>query len=235
MSSPPPHRGRWGRWGAVTCELGPGRSAPGLPAGAGGFLPPASRAVCPPLRLWRGRQPGRCLLRPLLPPPAELQSAPPGPTPPRPRRTWWPQPGSTSETVAPACRIPVGDEARGPSPSGSRPGCADGRHPSCRSTQPLHSDPDAGALGCLWRFPARAAHERQLWTDPRRAFGVRGARSAHSRLLGGPQSWLRGTDFQRLSRGQHLSAPRLPLVPVQKRGAHGAFVESLFAVSAQVS
>lgn len=65
--------------------------------------------------------------------------------------------------------------------------------------------------------------------------GVRGARSAHSRLLGGPQSWLRGTDFQRLSRGQHLSAPRLPLVPVQKRGAHGAFVESLFAVSAQVS
>lgn len=143
--------------------------------------------------------------------------------------------GSTSETVAPACRIPVGDEARGPSPSGSRPGCADGRHPSCRLTQPLHSDPDAGALGGLWRFPARAAHERQLWTDPRRAFGVRGARSAHSRLLGGPQSWLRGTDFQRLSRGQHLSAPRLPLVPVQKRGAHGAFVESLFAVSAQVS
>lgn len=65
--------------------------------------------------------------------------------------------------------------------------------------------------------------------------GGRGARSAHSRLLGGPQSWLRGTDFQRLSRGQHLSAPRLPLVPVQKRGAHGAFVESLFAVSAQVS
>lgn len=174
MSSPPPHRGRWGRWGAVTCELGPGRSAPGLPAGAGGFLPPASRAVCPPLRLWRGRQPGRCLLRPLLPPPAELQSAPPGPTPPRPRRTWWPQPGSTSETVAPACRIPVGDEARGPSPSGSRPGCANGRHPSCRSTQPLHSDPDAGALGCLWRFPARAAHERQLWTDPRRACGGSG-------------------------------------------------------------
>lgn len=84
------------------------------------------------------------------------------------------QPGSTSETVAPACRIPVGDEARGPSPSGSRPGCADGRHPSCRSTQPLHSDPDAGALGCLWRFPARAAHERQLWTDPRRAFGGSG-------------------------------------------------------------
>lgn len=145
------------------------------------------------------------------------------------------QPGSTSETVAPACRIPVGDEARGPSPSGSRPGCADGRHPSCRSTQPLHSDPDAEAPGGLWHFPARAAHERQLWTDPRRAFGVRGARSAHSRLLGGPQSWLRGTDFQRLSRGQHLSAPRLPLVPVQKRGAHGAFVESLFAVSAQVS
>lgn len=74
----------------------------------------------------------------------------------------------------PACRIPVGDEARGPSPSGSRPGCADGRHPSCRSTQPLHSDPDAGALGCLWRFPARAAHERQLWTDPRRACGGSG-------------------------------------------------------------
>lgn len=95
-------------------------------------------------------------------------------TPPRPRRTWWPQPGSTSETVAPACRIPVGDEARGPSPSGSRPGCADGRHPSCRLTQPLHSDPDAGAPGGLWRFPARAAHERQLWTDPRRAFGGSG-------------------------------------------------------------
>lgn len=127
---------------------------------------------------------------------------------------------------ASACRAPV---------RSSRPGCANGRHPSCRLTQPLHSDPDAGAPGGLWRFPARAAHERQLWTDPRRACGGSGARSAHSRLLGGPQSWLRGTDFQRLSRGQHLSAPRLPLVPVQKRGAHGAFVESLFAVSAQVS
>lgn len=226
MSSPPPHRGRWGRWGAVTCELGPGRSAPGLPAGAGGFLPPASRAVCPPLRLWRGRQPGRCLLRPLLPPPdspeaeAHVVAFSRGARP----RLWLPPVGflwgtrrgdraplAPDRAVPMAVTLPAG--RRSPSiqtPTRERPA-------ACGASQP--GRPTSDSCG-------------QTLAEPS---GVRGARSAHSRLLGGPQSWLRGTDFQRLSRGQHLSAPRLPLMPVQKRGAHGAFVESLFAVSAQVS